>query len=118
MRVYFVHPVKAGRCRSGDEQIALWPECKVIGGNAGLERCKNKNLAAASDLKNRATAGTHIKVLLAIESDTSGNAHALSVRRHSAVGCNAIHRTVVPCVNIHLDLTGEGDSGRIHHLRK
>src|ERR1700682_2710689 len=60
VRINLVYAVEARCCRSGDEQISLWPKSQMIGRNAGFKRCKNENLLVTGDLEDGAAAVAYI----------------------------------------------------------
>ena len=51
-----------------------------------LQRGEDEDLAVGADLENGAAAVAHVQVLLAVEGDAGGHAHAFHVDRHVAVG--------------------------------
>ena len=116
VRINFVNGVETGSGGSGDKQIALRAEGEMIGGDAGLERGKDEDLAVARDLENRSAAVADVEVFFAIESDAGGDAHAFGIRGHGSVGRDLVNGFVVARGDIHLTFAVEGDGGRVHHV--
>ncbi len=116
MRIDFVDRVVAGGAWSGDEEIALRAEGEVIGGDAGLEGGEDEDLAVAGDLEDGAAAVADVEVLLAIEGDSGGDAHAFGVHRHGSVGRDFVDGLIVARGNIHLVIAVESDGGCIHQV--
>ena len=79
---------------TGYEEISLRTECQVVGGNAELERGKDKDLLIARDFEDGAVAVADVKALVAIEGDAGGDAHAFGIGRGGAVGSDAVDSAV------------------------
>src|SRR5690349_2863837 len=69
VRIDGIDGIEAGSRRSGDIEIAIRPEGKMIGRNAGLERREDEDLTVARDLENGAAAIANVQVLLMIKGD-------------------------------------------------
>src|SRR5216683_1723658 len=91
----FVDAVKTGGRRPGNVQIAAGMKRQVISGDGGLERGKNKDLAARADLENRAAAVANVQIAVVIERDAGGDAHAFDPLLGAAIGRDAMYRSVV-----------------------
>src|SRR5207302_7441066 len=113
-----VHRIKAGSGRPGHIKLAIRTEGQMVGGDARLQCAIDKNLAVAANFEDSAAAVADVKVLLAIKGDSGGNAHALGIRRHGAVGRHTVDRAIVARGDIHLAFAVEGDAGGVHHLRE
>src|ERR1051326_6962117 len=116
VQVNAVDGVEAGSRGAGDEEVAVGSERQVIGGDTRLESGEDKNLAVAGNLEDGAAAIADVEVLVLVKGDAGGDAHALGVGRHGAVGRDLVHRPVVARGDVQLSGTIEGDGGGVHHL--
>ena len=77
--------VVAGGGGPGHEERAVQAEGQMIGGDAGLQRGKDKDLPVPRNLEDGAAAVAHVKIALGIEGDPGGDSHALGVNRGGAL---------------------------------
>jgi hypothetical protein len=81
-----VDRIEAGRGGAGDVQISVRSESQVVGGDGRFERGEHVNLPLPADLENGAAAVADEKIVVAIESDPGGHAHAFHVGRRVTDG--------------------------------
>src|SRR5882762_4023116 len=77
--VDLVDAVEARSAGAGDEHIATRAEGDVVGGDAWLQRRKNKNLPVASNLENGSAAVADVEILRCIEGYPGCYPHAFGV---------------------------------------
>src|SRR5450631_4702288 len=87
---------------TGDEQVAVRTEGKVIGGDAGFERGENEDLLVGRDLEDGAVAIADVETLRAVKRDPCGDAHAFRISRRGSVGSHLMDGTVEAGRDIHL----------------
>src|SRR5437764_743918 len=90
----------------------------MVSGHAGLQRGEHKHLAVFGNAPDGPSPVTYIEVLLVIESDAGGDAHAFGVGIHGAIGRYPVDRTLVARGDIHLSFRIEGDTGGVHEIGK
>src|SRR5581483_8770816 len=116
VRIHAIDGIEAGGGWAGDKEVAIRAERQVIGGDAGLQRGKDKNLALAVDLENGSAAVADVEVFFTIECQPGGDAHAFGVSGHGPVRRHAIDSAVVARGDVHLSGAIEGNGGGIHHF--
>src|SRR3569833_991310 len=65
---------------AGDKKRTYGVDCEVVGGDAGLKRGVNEDLAVAVDFEDGSTAIADEEIALRIEDSASGDAHAFGVK--------------------------------------
>src|SRR6478672_6936485 len=106
--------IETGSGRPTDIQIVFRPKGQMVGGDRRLERGEDVNLARLADLKNRSAAVADVQVLIAIESDTGGDAHALDINGHVAAGRDLVDHSFMPARYVQHAVAIEGETGGIH----
>src|SRR5438552_3756775 len=94
VRINLIYPIKARGRGPCNEEVSLGSKCQVVGRNTWLERSKYKRLAITRDLKNCAATVTHVKILLAVKSDTRRDSHAFRIGGHRSIRRDTIHRAL------------------------
>ncbi len=111
-----VHGVEARGGGSGDVEVAVRSEGQVVGGDGRFQRGEDEDLAAGTDLENGAAAIAHVEILLAIEGDSGGHAHAFHEHGHVAVGRDLVDEAIVAAGDVQHALAIEGQRGGVHQL--
>src|SRR6266853_4023988 len=88
----------------------------MVGRDGRLERCKHENLPAGADLEYRAAAVADEQVANGIERDSGRRAHAFDPKLRTAVGCYAMHRTIVAAGNVEVTFAVQSKARLIHQL--
>src|SRR5207237_10077990 len=89
-----------------------------IGGDVGVQRVKDEQLAVAGDAPDGPSAVANIKALLVVKGNAGGNAHAFGISTHGAVGRYAVNSALIARRHVHLTLGVKGDAGGVHQVRK
>jgi hypothetical protein len=117
----------AGGGGAGDEERALVVEGEVVGGDAGLERGVDEDLAVAQDparagralgpdLEDGAGAVADEEVAVAIEGDAGGDAHAFGVGGDGALGRDAVDGALGARAGVEVAVGVEGEAGGVEQL--
>src|SRR4051812_48577673 len=116
VRVDTVDGVETGDGRARHVEVTAGTEGKMVRGDAGLERSVDKYLAVARNLEDGAAAVADIEVFVVVEGEAGGDAHALRVGAHGAVGRNPIDGAVGARGDVEVAGAIEGHTGGVHHL--
>src|SRR6185312_5393940 len=81
--------VMAGGTRSGDVKVAIRAKGKMVGRNAGLQRCEHKGTVVAINLEDGSAAVADKKITGRVEGNSCGNAQPLRHQIRLAVGSEA-----------------------------
>ena len=111
-----VDGIEAGGGGAGDVEVAIGAERQMVGGDRRLQRGENEDLAVGADLEDRAAAVADVEVLLGVEREPGGDAHALDEHGHVAVGRDLVDDAVVAAGNVEHALRVEGQRGGVHQL--
>src|SRR5579859_5493307 len=76
VHVNAVDGIEAGGRGAGDKKRAIGMEGEMVGGDAGFQRGKDKNLPVAGNLENGSAAVAYVEIFFAIEGNAGGDAHA------------------------------------------
>src|SRR5271165_4248626 len=88
----------------------------MVGRDAGLNGCEDKNLAITADLKDSSAAITDVEAALAVEGDAGRNAQPLGVGSHRAILRYPIDSAVVARGDVEASIVAEGEAGGVHHF--
>ena len=111
-----VDAIEARGGGAGDVEVAVRTERQMVGGDGRLERGEDEDLAVGADLENGAAAVADVEVVLAVEGDAGGDAHAFHVDRHVAGGRDLVDEAVIAAGDVEQALGIEGQAGGVHQV--
>src|SRR6266568_2410464 len=90
----------------------------MIGGYAGFEGGKDKNLAVGCDFEDCAAAVADVEIAECVKGETSGHAHALRISSEFARSRKTIHSAVMAGGNVEVPRGIEGESRGVHDVSR
>ncbi len=82
----------------------------------GSMRGEYKDLPVGGDFENGAAAVAHVEIVLFVERQASGHAHAFHENRHIAGGGHLVNDAFEAAGNVEHTLRVESEAGSVHHI--
>ena len=116
VRIDLVHGVVGGGSGAADVEVSVGRKGQVIGGDAGFDGGKDKDLAVGRDFEDGAAAVADVEIAELVEGQPGGDAHAFGVGGQIARGREPIDGTVIARGDVEVSGCVEGEAGGIHDL--
>src|ERR1035441_5726945 len=101
---------------AGDVEVAIGAESQVVGRHGLLQGGEDEDLAIGTDLEDGSGAVADVEVLLAVEGQAGGDAHAFHEYRHVTGGGDLVDHAVVAAADVEHAGGVKGEAGRIHQF--